>query len=132
MSQLAVTRALGLALAFTLTLSLIACGRDTALVLAEPAATTTAVGPSIPAGVVPNASAPDTSVPDASRTFAVQDAAARATASQDAAAALNKSGPPNTMSKEQVSKAMPLAGTDVGITHAGIQTAGHLCVGVLT
>ena len=45
-----------------------------------------------------------------SASYALQDAAEPAKASQDAAAALNKSGPPNTMSKAQESKAMPLAG----------------------
>ena len=110
MSRPAITRALGLAFAFTLTLNLVACERDIAPVLSEPAAATTTVGRSIPAGVVPDTSVSDTSVPDASRTFAAQAAAERAKASQDAAAALNKTGPPNTMSEAQESKTMPLPG----------------------
>ena len=105
MSRLGIAHALGTALAFTLTLNLAACGRDTGPVPAVPATTTAAVGPATSSGV-----GSDTSVPDASSSFAAQDAAMRAKALQDAAAALNTSGPPSTMSKEQESKTMPLPG----------------------
>lgn len=100
MSWLAITPALGLAL----TLSLVACGRDPKPVMAVPAQIPA------PAGAVTTAGAgPNPSVPDASGTFAAQDSAERAKALQDQGA-LNKSGPPSTMSKEQESKAMPLPG----------------------
>lgn len=107
MSHFAITRALGLTLAATVTLSLAACGRDTDPVLPKPVAATAAVAVAPPTAA---GTTPDTSVPDASRTFADQDAAERAKASQGTAAALNQSGPPNTMSEAQESKAMPLAG----------------------
>jgi len=105
MTRLGIAQALGLALAFTLTLNLAACGRDTGPAPAVPAATTAAIGSTTSAGA-----GRDTSLPDASSTFAAQEAALRAKALQDAAAALNDSGPPSTMSKEQESKTMPLPG----------------------
>ncbi len=92
-------------LGLALTLSLVACGRDNGLGAAEQAATTAPLGTPIRSTVEA-----DTSVPDAATSFAAQDAAARAKALQDTAAALNKSGPPSTMTKEQESKAMPLPG----------------------
>jgi len=107
MSRLDNTPALGLALSLAVALSLAACGRDSGPVVVAPApvVATAAIGPAAPAGV-----RMDTSVPDATSVFAAQAAAERAKALQDAAAAANNSGPPNSMSKEQESKAMPLAG----------------------
>lgn len=105
MTRLGIAPALGLALTFTVTLNLVACGRDTGPVFAKPAATAPAIGPSSPAGVVPNPS-----VPDATSAFAGQDATERAKAMQADKTALNKFSPPSTMSKEQESKAMPLPG----------------------
>ena len=105
MSWLGFTPALGLALTVAAALNLVACDRDAGPVLAAAAPATVSAGPATPGG-----GAPDTSVPDAASTFAAQDATERAKALQDAAAALNKTGPPTTMSKEQESKTMPLPG----------------------
>ena len=101
MRRLAKMAAVGL----TLALNLVACGPDNRPVPAKPAAAAAAVGTALPAGA---ASQP--SVPDAAVVFSPQDAAERAKASQAAGAALNKTGPKTTMSKDQESKDMPLAG----------------------
>ena len=93
-------RALSLALTLAITLNLVACGRSAGPVLpVAPAASAAAAWP-----------ASDPSRPDAASVFAALDDAERAKALQDAAAALNTSGPQNTMTKEQESKAMPLRG----------------------
>lgn len=105
MNRLGTKPAFGLAVSIAVALNLVACDRDAGSVLPS-AGPTAAASRSASSGGV----ARDTSVPDASSTFAAQDATERAKALQDTAAALNKSGPPTTMSTEQESKTMPMPG----------------------
>ena len=113
-AAIAATCAKGLMLATAILIcaGLASCGRDVTAVPAAPALPFSTAAPTPPGGG-------DTSVPDAARTFDAQNIAERAkvaamgasaAAAAPTVATLANSRAPNTMSKEQESKSMPLPG----------------------